>query len=476
MNVVSGDALAPKVEVPFTGLRRAVGRRGFFALSFGAVVGSGWIIVLGDWLKRAGPGGTVLGFIAGGTTMTLVALCYGELSAQFPSAGGELLYTRAAFGNRVGFLVAWYLTLYTISSCAFEAIACGVLLRTLLPFIALPVAYQIGSWPVTWDGLLVDVTAAVAIGVVHARGAHGTIRVQNVITYGFICIIGVVIALGLWNGHASNVLPLFPEPNSASVLVGALGIFAVSVFFLNGWQAALHAIEERRTDTPVRSAALWMVGGIAAATAFYIGIVLAASSAAPWRTLVGQNLPAAAAFRALGGAVVATIVVAAALISLIKTWIALAWISSRLILAQARDGLLPSTLGVVHAGSGAPRNAIAFTTAFSIAGIVAGRSALLPIVNMTSICLAMSIIVCLIALVRLRRTVPKPASFSVPASVIGGALFGGLAMIGAAAIAPLVYSRGGIPTEWKLILIWGALGLVAAHTAVRRPRSDTATP
>ena len=328
----------------------------------------------------------------------------------------------------------------------------------------------------TWDGLLVEVTGAVVIGIVHARGAHGTIRVQNVITYGFICIIGVVIALGFWHGHASNVLPLFPNPHWSPVLVGTFGIFAMSVFFMNGWQAALHAIEERRTDTPVRSAVLWIVGGIAVATGFYIGIVLAASSAVPWRTLVGQNLPAAAAFRALGGAVLATIVVAAALISLVKTWIALVWMSSRLLLAQARDGLLPSSLGVVHAGSGTPRNAIAFTTALSIVGIIVGRSAVLPIVNMTSICLAMSIIVCLLALVHLRRTVSKPASFSVPTTVIGCALVGGLAMIGAAVIVPLVYSRGGIPTEWKLIVIWGALGLVAAHMVVRQSRPNGATP
>ena len=287
--------------------------------------------------------------------MALVALCYGELSARFPTAGGELLYTRAAFGRRVGFLIAWYLTLYTVSACAFEAVAFGVLLRTLLPFIALPVAYHVGSWPVTWDGLLLDLSAAVAIGVVHARGADGTIRAQNVITYGFICVIGVVIALGFWKGHASNMLPLFPEPKWSSVMLGGFGIFSMSVFFLNGWQAALHAIEERSTDTSVRSAMRWMVGGVVAATLFYIAIVLATSSAAPWQTLVGENLPAAAAFRALGGPILATVVVAAALISLIKTWIALAWIASRLILAQARDGLLPRSLSVLHPGSGTPR-------------------------------------------------------------------------------------------------------------------------
>jgi APA family basic amino acid/polyamine antiporter len=468
METVASGAPDSDPTVPPTGLRRAVGRRGFFALSFGAIVGSGWIIVLGDWLQRAGPGGTVLGFVAGGATMALVALCYGELSARFPTAGGELLYTRAAFGRRVGFLIAWYLTLYAVSACAFEAVAFGVLLRTLLPVIALPVAYRIGSWAVTWDGLLSDLIAVVAISAIHARGANATIRAQSMITYGFIGVIGVVIALGFTNGNASNMLPLFPEPTASSVLLGTFEIFSMSVFFLNGWQAALHAIEERSTDTPIRSALLWIVGGVVAATVFYIGIVLATSSAAPWKALVGQNLPAATAFRALGGPVLATVVVAAALISLVKSWIAYVWLASRLILAQAREGLLPRSLGVLHAGSGTPRNAIALTTIVSIVGIILGRSAVLPIVNMTSICLAMSIVVCLIALVRLRYTMPKPTSFSVPRSLIGCALFAGLGMVGAAVLAPAIQSHEGIPTEWKLIAVWGALGLIAAQMAVRR--------
>jgi APA family basic amino acid/polyamine antiporter len=452
-------------------LQKAVGRWGFFALSFGSVVGSGWIIVLGDWLNTAGPGGAVLGFVAGGSTMVLVAMCYGELAARFPTAGAELLYTRAAFGRRVGFLVAWYVTLFAVAVCAFEAVAFGVLARTLLPFLALPVAYHVGSWPVTWDQLLFDLTATAAIGTIHWRGARSAIVVQNIITYGFIGIIGVVIAIGLAKGHVRNVFPLFPQSTWSATMLGTLAMFSMSVFFLNGWQAAVHAIEERRADTPVKSVLLWMVGGIAAATVFYIGIVLAASSAVPWRLLVGQNLPAAAAFRALGGPILATVVVAAALVSLFKTWIAVAWIGTRLIVAQARDGFIPRGLGAVHHGSGAPRSAVAFVTAASVVGIGAGRSALLPIVNMTAICIAMSIIVCLFALVRLRRTNRSVAPFKVSTRVLCCAWFAAVATIGVAVVAPFVRSPGVIPTEWKLIAVWGALGLVAERLSWIRSQS-----
>jgi amino acid transporter len=457
-------------------LRQAVGRPGFFALSFGAVIGSAWIVVLGDWLRNSGPAGTVLGFLAGGVTMVLVALCYGELASQFPKAGGELLYAQAAFGRRVGFLVAWYLTLYTVSACAFEALAFGILVRRLLPFVALPAAYRVGSWPVTWDQLLLDVTAVSAISAIHWRGTRSAIGAQTIITFGFIGIIGVVIFLGLVKGDVRNLLPLFPRSSWTSAALGTLGMFSMSVFFLNGWQAALHAIEERKPDTSVKSAVLWMVGGVALATAFYIGIVLATSSAVPWRTLLGQELPAVTGFQVLGGALLAILVVAAALVSLLKAWIALAWIATRLLIAQARDGYIPRAFGLLHVGSGAPRNAVAFVTVATILGVGAGRSAVLPIVNMTAICLAISIIVCLFAIVRLRRTNCSVASFRVPTGILVCALFAGIAMIGAAVVEPLVRHPGVVPTEWKLIAAWGILGLVAAQITLRRSRACSATP
>src|SRR6516164_116108 len=122
-------------------LRGAIGRNGYFTLAFGAIVGSAWIVVLGDWLRTAGPGGSAVGFIAGGVVMVSVALCYGELAARFSSAGGEFLYTLETFGRGPAFIVAWFLTLYSVAVCAFEAIVCGWLVRALIPTLDFGIAY-----------------------------------------------------------------------------------------------------------------------------------------------------------------------------------------------------------------------------------------------------------------------------------------------------------------------------------------------
>jgi amino acid transporter len=91
-------------------------------------------------------------------------------------------------------------------------------------------------------------------------------------------------------------------------------------------------------------------------------------------------------------------------------------------------------------------------------------------VNMTATCLAMSIVVCLLALVRLRRIDRREASFRVPRGVLVCALAAALTMVGVAVIAPFVRTPGVFPTEWKLIAVWGAVGSVAARIAVRQSR------
>jgi len=445
------------------GLRRSIGRSGYFTLAFGAVVGSGWVVVLGDWLKASGPGGATVGFLCGGVVMVLVALCYGELAARSPNAGGEFLYTLQTLGASAGFFVGWYLTLYAVAVCAFEAVAFGWMLHTLVPAIELGTAYRVHGAAVTWDALLLGLGATVSIGWLHCRGAVSAIRFQNVVTVGFVFVSIFVMATGFAMGHVQNLRPLFYVPDGRSELSGVLWIFSNCAFFLAGWQASLHAIEEKDAALSIRSAITWICAAIIAAAFFYSGVVLSASSAVPWRGLVSRELPAVAAFGSLtSSGILGTLVLVAAIVSVSKTWSAVTWIGSRLILAQARHGMLPSMLGVVDPHSGSPRRAVLLVTVLTMVGVVAGRSAILPIVNMVAMCLALSMILCLAVLIRRRQLDRDVPSFTVPGGglVIGCAMIGTSAMVAIALAQPLLNAHGGVPIEWILLGAWGLLGIL----------------
>lgn len=443
---------------------RGVSAAGFFALSFGAVVGSGWIVVLGQWLSAAGPIGTAIGFLCGGLAMIAIGLCYGELAARFPVAGGEFVYVLSTLGRLPAFIMGWFLTLYAIAICAFESIVLAWLFSVLVPGIQGLELYSILGSPVRIDGVTIGVVGVLMIGAVHALGVTSAIGFQQYVTFGFLATLVTLVVAGVSLGSMANWQPLFASRPNSTVALGVLWVFSSCAYFLNGWQTALHAIEERAPGVSVRDAVLAMVVGILVAALAYCGMVLSAAAAAPWPAMVSQELPAVAAFNALHpSGLIGVALVVIVLVAVVKTWNSIAWLATRLIVAQAREGFLPAVFARIDARSGAPRAAVVLVTGLSLAGPVLGRGLIAPIVNMVAICLALSILLCLAVLVSVRRSRPSFAGFAVPggAATIAAAATSSALMIGVALVQPFLEQRGTIPVEWKLLALWLALGLVA---------------
>lgn len=56
------------------------------------MIGVGWITALGGWFEQAGPVGAIVAFVAGGTLMLVIGLCYAEVTPMLPVSGGEVAY------------------------------------------------------------------------------------------------------------------------------------------------------------------------------------------------------------------------------------------------------------------------------------------------------------------------------------------------------------------------------------------------
>ena len=79
----------------------------------GAMIGSGIFIVPAEMARHIGSAGWLL--VAWGVAGALTiagALCYGELSAMMPQAGGMYVYLREAYSPLWGFLYGW--TLFSV--------------------------------------------------------------------------------------------------------------------------------------------------------------------------------------------------------------------------------------------------------------------------------------------------------------------------------------------------------------------------
>ena len=78
----------------------------------GGIIGGG--IFLNPYIvaQRTGSSATLLLMWVGAGVLTLIgALCYAELGARRPQAGGSYVYLREAFGPLAGFLFGWTMLL-----------------------------------------------------------------------------------------------------------------------------------------------------------------------------------------------------------------------------------------------------------------------------------------------------------------------------------------------------------------------------
>jgi amino acid transporter len=461
MNDSSG-APTPPAGKGSARLARTIGTGGFFTLSFGSIVGSGWVVVLGDWLQAGGPGGAIVAFLAGGLVMTIIAAAFAELASHYPRAGGEFVYILEGLGPKPAFLMGWLLTLSFVAFTAFEGIALAWFIETLLPAFQGPAVYSVMGQDIRVSALALGAGGAVLFTALNYFGSRLAILFQRVVTYAFIaCALGLILA-GFTLGDFNNAAPLFAGPEGRSWTIGAFWVFATSMVFLNGFQSAIYAVEERNTGMSVAGVSGAMIAGVLAAVLFYCLLILSASSAMPWQSLLGRELPSAAAFGALTeNGILRTVVLVGAAISLLKTWNALHLAAARLILAQARLGFLPTPLARVHPRYGTPSAAVLFVGTCTIVGVLLGRGAIVPIVNMSAVCSTTTFILCLIVLLRLRRSSAERPSFMVPGGfpVLLIGMAGALVAASVALFEPM-WTAGGVPLEWYLLIAWALIGAI----------------
>ena len=113
------------------------------------MVGAGWLVVMDDWLRRGGPGGAMLGFLAGALLLLPIAHTYGHLVRRIPDAGAEIAYTERVFPSLVSFTSGWMMVLAYAIVCPWEAVAIGNLLARLFPGMNALVLYTVAGKAVT---------------------------------------------------------------------------------------------------------------------------------------------------------------------------------------------------------------------------------------------------------------------------------------------------------------------------------------
>ena len=180
----------------------------------GSMVGSGIFIVSADIAHQVrSPGLLLLVWLLSGVMTLIGALCFGEMAAAMPHAGGQYVYMREAIGPAWGFLYGWTMLLVIqAATIAAVAIAFAKFGSVLAPwFSASHWIWKIGTfgpWHLWFGSLgpysvglnrqnLLAILSIVLLTWINTRGLGLGKIVQNVFTVAKTAALAGLVLLGI---------------------------------------------------------------------------------------------------------------------------------------------------------------------------------------------------------------------------------------------------------------------------------------
>ena len=345
-------------------------------LVVGAMIGSGIFIVPAEMARQIGSAGWLLvAWCVAGAVTIAGALCYGELSAMMPKAGGMYVYLREAYSPLCGFLYGW--TLFSVietGTIAAVAVAFARFSGVLWPLISED-NYLIAPVHISSHyAVSLSSAQALAIAVIGLLTFGNTLGlrygklVQNGFTVAKTAALGGLIILGILLGRNAAALQAnFSDPwhargidslgvgltlaTTTSVFVAICLSQTGSLFSADSWHNIAFAAGE--VKHPQRNITLAMVIGTTAVIALYILANIAYLVTLPLAAI--QHAPAdrvgTATLKVIFPGVGTSVMAAAIMVSTFGTINALTLTGARVYYAMARQRLFFPFAGKLNAAS-----------------------------------------------------------------------------------------------------------------------------
>jgi basic amino acid/polyamine antiporter, APA family len=302
-------------------LLRAVSRWEIVALSVNDVIGSGVYLILPVAAALLLGPASVWAILGAGIAVALLVLCFAEASSLFDTPGGAIVYTRAAFGEFVGFEVGWMTWIARIASIA-----------SLSVFFARAVGYL-------WDGAnhglgqaLTIVLPLLALTWINVRGIKAGALTAVVLSLGKTLPLLLLVGVGIFAVSWKRVFPV-PAPESGNFTKAALLV----LYAYSGFENTPAPAGEFRN--PKRDVPFALLVQIAIVTAIYTLVQLVAIGTVP--DLGRSQTPLADAGRLLLGPAGGFLLTIGAVLSVLGTNNNTVLAGPRYLYALAENGRLP---------------------------------------------------------------------------------------------------------------------------------------
>ena len=323
----------------------------------GGIIGGGIFLNPGIVAQRTESGlALLLMWVAAGVLTLIGALCYAELGARRPHAGGTYVYLREAFGPLAGFLFGWtmLLVIYSGSSAAVATIFASYAAALL----GLPSAWAL---PLTVGGL-------VFVSGINLFGIRLGAQIQNLFALLKLLAVAVLVACGLFFAGAGHGQVLAVDP--ARQGVGFIGAALPVLFAYSGFTYLNNLAGEVREPQHTLPRALAL--GMGLVILAYVLVNVAYLAVLGHAGLAASTAPAADVMQRVVGPVGAKVIALGVAISTLGFCNITLVAGARVLQVMGEDGLFFGAVARLHPRWRTPNTALLLLSGWAIVLALSG--------------------------------------------------------------------------------------------------------
>jgi basic amino acid/polyamine antiporter, APA family len=456
-------------------LRPILGPLQLTSLGVGAIIGAGIFVVIGLVAKDKAGAAILLSFVIAGLACAFAALCYAEFASMVPVAGSAYTYAYATLGELFAWIIGWDLLLEYGVGAASVAHGWSHYCTDFLRLLGVTPPHAITYAPFDFDpstgrfiatGALIDLPALLITALLTAvlvMGIRMSATFNALMVAVKLAVVFLIIAVGVFYIDPQNWQPFAPYGYSGISFFGKtimgqqgaggepLGVMAgaaVVFFAYIGFDSVSTHAEEARNAS--RDVPIGIIASLALCTVLYIAVAAVLTGMVPYDK-IDIDAPLSRAFSRVGVPWVHFLISVGALTGMTSVLMVLMLSQPRIMLAMARDGLLPAGFfGSVHERFRTPWKSTVLTG--SVVGLMGALLPLRILAELVNIGTLLAFVIVCAAVLIMRSLHPEmERPFRCPLVPL-------VPLLGIAFCLLLMFS---LPTEnWFRLIAWLLLGMV----------------
>lgn len=334
---------------------RTMQARHLIMLSLGGVIGTGLFLNTGWVLSQAGAFGTILAYLAGAFTVSLVMMCLGELACAMPETGSFHVYAERFISPATGFLVVTSYWLTWTLALGTSLTGAGMTMQYWLPDV------PVWVWCVFFALLILAMNVFTTRLFAESEFVFSIVKVVVIQVFVILGVLAVFGALPLKDGSSapffSNITAngFFPTGVMPILFTMVTVNFAYSGTELIGIAAGETKDPKKVIPRAIRTTVLRLV-------IFFVGTVFVLAALIPIDQAGVTKSPFVDVFERIGIPYTADLMNFVILTAILSAANSGLYASGRMAWSLAARGLLPAALKKQNA-RGLPVNAILFSMA-----------------------------------------------------------------------------------------------------------------